>query len=98
MSSPLRRRKDREPLTEVGGTPATVPTATGEMPNPVGSLASEPTHEDIARRAYQLYEDRGGDHGHDWDDWFRAERELRQLALHRGITSISTTGGAHAAA
>jgi HSP20 family protein len=30
----------------------------------------------IARRAYELFETRGGEHGHDWEDWFRAESEL----------------------
>jgi HSP20 family protein len=30
----------------------------------------------IARRAYELFEARGGEHGHDWEDWFRAESEL----------------------
>jgi hypothetical protein len=38
----------------------------------------EPTHEDIARRAYHLFETRGAAHGHDWDDWLQAERELQQ--------------------
>lgn len=38
-------------------------------------------HEDIARRAYELYEERGAGHGHDWEDWFRAERELRSRRL-----------------
>jgi hypothetical protein len=37
---------------------------------------------DVARRAYQLYERRGGEHGHDVDDWLQAERELRS-----GLTS-----------
>jgi hypothetical protein len=32
---------------------------------------------DVARRAYELYEQRGGAHGHDVDDWLHAERELR---------------------
>jgi hypothetical protein len=32
---------------------------------------------EIARRAYELYEQRGGEHGHDMDDWLRAEHELR---------------------
>jgi hypothetical protein len=32
---------------------------------------------DIARRAYELYLARGGEHGHDVDDWLQAERELR---------------------
>jgi HSP20 family protein len=30
----------------------------------------------IARRAFELFEMRGGEHGHDWEDWFRAESEL----------------------
>jgi hypothetical protein len=35
------------------------------------------TEHDIARRAYDLYLARGGAHGHDQDDWLRAERELQ---------------------
>lgn len=30
----------------------------------------------IARRAYELFQVRGCEHGHDWEDWFRAESEL----------------------
>jgi HSP20 family molecular chaperone IbpA len=30
----------------------------------------------IARRAFELFETRGREHGHDWEDWFRAESEL----------------------
>ncbi len=30
----------------------------------------------LARRAYELFELRGCEHGHDWEDWFRAESEL----------------------
>lgn len=30
----------------------------------------------IAGRAYELFEARGSEHGHDWEDWFRAESEL----------------------
>jgi len=33
-------------------------------------------HSTIARRAYELFETRGYEHGHDWEDWFRAESEL----------------------
>jgi hypothetical protein len=35
------------------------------------------TDADIACRAYDLYLARGGGHGHDVEDWVRAERELR---------------------
>ena len=98
MTTPRRRRRDREPLNESVGTLATVPTATGDIPSRVEILTSEPTHDDIARLAYQLYEARGGEHGRDWEDWFQAERELRQIALHDVAETILMTGGPYAAA
>jgi len=30
----------------------------------------------IARRAFELFEARNREHGHDWEDWFQAESEL----------------------
>jgi len=36
----------------------------------------EPSGEEIARRAHQLYLQRGGEHGKDVEDWVRAEKEL----------------------
>ena len=35
-------------------------------------------HDEIERRAYELYEARGRADGHDRDDWFQAEHELQQ--------------------
>jgi hypothetical protein len=32
--------------------------------------------EEIARRAHELYVQRGGEHGKDVDDWVAAEKEL----------------------
>lgn len=37
----------------------------------------EPTEEDIRARAYQMYLERGGEPGMDFDDWLKAERELK---------------------
>ena len=37
-----------------------------------------PTTEEIAIRAYEIYQTRGGGHGTDLDDWLQAERELTQ--------------------
>lgn len=56
----------------------------------------------IARKAYELYEQRGYRHGHEKDDWFEAERlifaELRSQIHNRAKTSqkkktYSGTGG-----
>ena len=34
--------------------------------------------EEIARVAYALYLQRGGDHGHDFEDWLNAEAIVRK--------------------
>ena len=36
-----------------------------------------PTNEQIARRAFEIYQARGGTHGSSEQDWFQAERELK---------------------
>jgi hypothetical protein len=41
----------------------------------------------IAQRAYERFEARGRQDGHDREDWFEAERELQQ-----GVSPDSTTG------
>jgi hypothetical protein len=37
-----------------------------------------PTHEEIERRAHEIYLKRGGQHGSDMDDWLAAEAELKR--------------------
>ena len=44
-------------------------------------MKNNETHVDpkaIAERAYQLYLARGGEDGHDFEDWVCAEQELRK--------------------
>jgi hypothetical protein len=52
------------------------------------SVATE-THpnleEEIRRRAYELYEERGREDGRDLDDWLRAEAEVTGTAVKRAI-------------
>lgn len=38
--------------------------------------SAEPNHEEIARRAYEIHQERGGAHGNHEDDWHRAAEEL----------------------
>jgi hypothetical protein len=42
-----------------------------------------PSEEQVRVRAYQLYLERGGQHGHDADDWLQAEYELMQLPIQK---------------
>jgi hypothetical protein len=37
--------------------------------------------EEIRRRAYELYQTRGCEDGHDVDDWLRAEAEVTRAAV-----------------
>ncbi len=38
---------------------------------------TSPDRDRIAARAYELFVARGQEHGHDQEDWWQAERELR---------------------
>ena len=40
-------------------------------------LPPRPSYEEIQRRAYEIYIERGGIHGQDLEDWLQAERELK---------------------
>ena len=37
----------------------------------------ERDYDEISQRAYQRFQERGRVHGNDQDDWFQAEREIR---------------------
>jgi hypothetical protein len=55
-----------------------------------------PNQDAIERRAYELYEQRGREDGHDWDDWLQAERELATpaLAVDQTIDELSAAAPA----
>jgi hypothetical protein len=46
-------------------------------------LMNNGTSEDVARRAYELFLSRNGQHGRDVDDWLEAERQLRSNGTPR---------------
>lgn len=69
-----RKRPDTaasEPSTSSQTASATLDRA-GAAPHGNG----EDRRDRIAQRAYELYLQRGGRHGSDWEDWLQAEREV----------------------
>jgi hypothetical protein len=46
----------------------------------------------IARRAFELYENRGRGQGRDWEDWFTAEAELRGHGLEAVCLGVGGRG------
>jgi hypothetical protein len=43
--------------------------------------------DEIALRAFLLFEKRGFEHGHDTEDWLQAEREIRQERQAERVTA-----------
>jgi hypothetical protein len=69
-----RRQGLRQGLNKV----VTMPTGVVTLADVARSTG--PTHSEIAARAYELFCERGGSHGHDLNDWLQAERELQRDA------------------
>jgi DUF2934 family protein len=53
----------------------------------------EPSGEAIARRAHELYLQRGGEHGKDIEDWVRAEKELGDEPVTRPPKTRASQAG-----
>jgi hypothetical protein len=50
-------------------------------PNGVSNVTQmKLSHQQVAELAHRFWNDRGRQHGHDAEDWFRAEQELRAKA------------------
>lgn len=63
-----------EVMSVSGPAPASSPAEGGRE----SAAFSEPSFEEIARRAHEIYLARGAGDGSADDDWLRAEQELRQ--------------------
>jgi hypothetical protein len=50
----------------------------------------EPSREEIARQAHELYVQRGGEHGKDVEDWVKAEKELRDEPVVAQVKTKAT--------
>jgi hypothetical protein len=62
--------RDTQPVT-IGAGPAGV----GNRVEGVDQMSAYES-ERVAKRAYERFEERGGEHGRDMEDWLEAEREL----------------------
>jgi hypothetical protein len=55
-----------------------------------------PTHDEIERRAYQIYLEHGFQPGNELGNWFAAERELKETREKQETDSITATLRRHA--
>ena len=71
MAKPRKKSGQGRSATEASDSRlAASPQSAGDV------AATNVDRKRIAQRAYELYLARGGKHGQDMEDWFRAEREL----------------------
>ncbi|HWP44117.1 MAG TPA: DUF2934 domain-containing protein [Blastocatellia bacterium] len=69
MSRPAKSKRKQE-QADPGTTSPTIETPAAK---------GQPAFEQIQKRAYEIYLERGGAPGSDVDDWLQAERELGGL-------------------
>jgi hypothetical protein len=67
----MSSKPNRKRISEIRATSTQVET--GEA-----SVVNSTRHEEIRRRAYEMYLERGEQPGRELDDWLQAERELKR--------------------
>ena len=70
-------RQQQPQQTQAKTTSSQANGSTNQVQQPAQKAANTPTHEQIARRAYEIFVARGHQHGRQMDDWLQAERELK---------------------
>lgn len=62
---------------ELANEPASTAATRSSTRRPVSQIRNKISHEEIQRLAYHIYLSRGGEEGHELEDWLQAERELK---------------------
>jgi len=77
--APMAKRPTSPKKAAPAAPPAPKPrrARAAAAPRPKPSPSPEPSADEIRRRAYERYLERGGEHGQHDDDWLAAEAELR---------------------
>ena len=75
--------KNEETTTgATGATSKTGKTSSEQAQPPQLTISDEELYERVARKAHELYQQRGEEHGYDLDDWLTAERLVQEELLH----------------
>jgi hypothetical protein len=81
----LATRRSRDSTTHAVGLVSPRPRQTSARRG-TGAARADAIHEQIAKRAYEIYLARGDGDGDALGDWLSAERELRRAAWIAGET------------
>src|SRR3954469_7675195 len=72
-------------------------TKTLTTDKPMTDSSSTPTQEQIARRAYEIFIERGQPEGQDLEHWLEAEKQLRTAGQTKGAPQMAATSSVRAA-
>jgi len=84
-SNPVTRKKEMSMSSKPKGNVSTELQATSTQAAETGevSVGDAARDEEIRRRAYEIYLERGQQQGLELDDWLQAERELESGVLRQ---------------
>ena len=73
MAETTKKTTTRKKTSASAGAPTSI---AAKKTSAKASITNTVTHDDIARLAHKFWAERGGQHGHDAEDWLRAEQTL----------------------
>jgi hypothetical protein len=85
-------KQNKSPQDQI---PASVLSKTGPMDLSRSKTAFAPSPDEVARRAYSIYENQGSQPGHEVKHWLEAEAQLfggieRETQMHSGSPLFTT--------
>jgi hypothetical protein len=88
MINPMNKSKKTQPFVtqQLKATPLSAPQQIQDIPPRRSSASSAPSHEEIARRAYEIYIEKGYPQDQSEQIWQQAEQEIRDRNMATFLT------------
>lgn len=77
MPAKKKAAKKAAPKKKVAKKAATAKTV-ASAPRTTPKIDLRTYINELNRRAYEIFQQKGSSHGHDWDDWFQAEKDIKK--------------------
>ncbi|UCE66252.1 MAG: DUF2934 domain-containing protein [Candidatus Zixiibacteriota bacterium] len=77
MPAKKKAAKKAAPKKKVAKKAATAKTV-ASAPRTTPKIDLRTYINELNRRAYEIFQQKGSSHGHDWDDWFQAEKDIKR--------------------
>ncbi|UCC78617.1 MAG: DUF2934 domain-containing protein [Candidatus Zixiibacteriota bacterium] len=75
---PAKKKTSKKAAPKKKATKKAATKKTAAAPRPTPKIDLRTYINELNRRAYEIFQQRGSTHGHDWEDWFLAEKEVKK--------------------